>query len=176
MKEGWTTAAPHPYSSLNTFQEETMTNSFLNQFQSITLNLLRIVAGLLYMQHGAQKLFGVLGGFGGEPGATAPLFSLMGHAGVLEFVGGIAIALGLLTRPVAFLLAGEMATAYFVLQHLPQGFWPILNGGEPALLYLVIFLFLMAHGAGAFSIDELLHRQREDAQRQAAATYDSSTK
>jgi putative oxidoreductase len=147
-----------------------LTTSFLNQFQGITLNLLRIVAGLLYMQHGAQKLFGVLGGFGGEPGATAPLFSLMGVAGVLEFFGGLAIALGLLTRPVAFVLAGKMATAYFVLQHLPQGFWPILNGGELALLYMVILLFLVAHGAGVFSLDELRRRQREAAQRQAAAT------
>ena len=130
-------------------------------FQSITLTLLRVVAGLLYMQHGAQKLFGVLGGFGGEPGATAPLFSLMGLAGVLEFFGGLAIVVGLLTRPVAFVLAGEMATAYFVLQHLPQGFWPILNGGEPALLYLVIFLYLVAHGAGGLSLDALLDQQQE---------------
>jgi putative oxidoreductase len=83
----------------------------LSQFQRMTLTLLCVVAGLLYLQHGSQKLFGVLGGFGGEPGATAPLFSLMGLAGVLEIFGGLAIALGLLTRPVAFMLAGEMVTA-----------------------------------------------------------------
>lgn len=88
-----------------------MNLSIPSQFQSITLTLLRIVAGPLYMQHGAQKLFGVLGGFGGEPGAVAPLFSLMGLAGVLEFFGGFAIVVGLLTRPIAFVLAGEMAAA-----------------------------------------------------------------
>ena len=128
-------------------------------FQSITPTLLRVVAGLLYMQHGAQKLFSVLGGFGGEPGATAPLFSLIGwRAGNLRWLRDCR---RLFTRPVALALAREMATACFVLAHLPQGFWPILNGGEPALLYLVIFLYLVAHGAGALSLDALLHRQQE---------------
>lgn len=132
-----------------------MSTHALDKLQPFSLALLRIAAGLLFMQHGAQKLFGLLGGVPPE-GTAVPLFSLMGLAGVLEFFGGFLIAIGLLTRPIAFLLAGEMAMAYFVLQHLPQGFWPILNGGEPALLYMVIFLFLVTTGAGAFSIDALL--------------------
>lgn len=127
----------------------------LDRLQPFSLALLRIAAGLLLMQHGAQKLFGAFGGVPPE-GTAVPLFSLMGLAGVLEFFGGFLIAIGLLTRPIALLLAGEMATAYFVLQHLPQSFWPILNGGELALLYMVIFLFLVTTGASAFSFDALL--------------------
>lgn len=110
------------------------------------------------MQHGAQKLFGVLGGVGGEPGSTVPLISLMGLAGVLEFFGGFLVALGLFTRPVAFVLAGEMAVAYF-RSHLPEGFWPILNRGELAALYAFIFLFLAANGGGRFSLDGLRGRR-----------------
>ena len=81
-----------------------MFNIIQSNFQSITLNLLRIVSGFLFMPHGAQKLFGLFGGFGGKPGATAPLFSLMGLAGILEFFGGFAILFGVFTRPVAFIL------------------------------------------------------------------------
>nr|MBA2565224.1 DoxX family protein [Gemmatimonadota bacterium] len=95
------------------------------RFAEIALNLLRIVAGLMLMQHGAQKLFGVLGGAGGD-GAAVPLVSLMGLAGVLEFFGGLAVAIGLFTRPVAFVLSGELAVAYFKA-HAPQGLFPILN-------------------------------------------------
>lgn len=115
------------------------------------MTLLRIVAGLLFMQHGAQKLLGMLGGMNGS-GATASMFSLLWIAGVLEFFGGLLVALGLLTRPVAFVLAGEMAVAYF-MAHAPQGFWPILNRGELAALYCFVFLFFAAHGAGPLSID-----------------------
>lgn len=132
-----------------------MSTHALDKLQPFSLALLRIAAGLLFMQHGAQKLFGVLGGVPPE-GTAVPLFSLMGLAGVLECFGGFLVAIGLLTRPIAFLLAGEMAMAYFVLQHLPRGIWPILNGGELALLYMVIFLFLVTTGAGAYSIDALL--------------------
>ena len=124
----------------------------------ITRALLRIVTGLLFLQHGAQKLFGWFGGMGGN-GATAALNTLPGIAGVLEFYGGLLILVGLLTRPVAFLLAGEMAVAYF-RSHAPHGFWPIENRGELAALYSFLFLFFAAHGAGAFSLDSLLfHRQ-----------------
>lgn len=130
----------------------------LDRLQPFALALLRIAAGLLYMEHGVQKLFGWLGGFGPE-GTAVPLFSLMGLAGVLEVFGGFAIAVGLLTRPVAFILAGEMFTAYFILQHLPHGFFPIQNGGEPAFLYMVIFLFFVTTGAGAFSLDALLSKR-----------------
>jgi putative oxidoreductase len=121
--------------------------------------LLRIGAGLLFMQHGAQKLLGWLGGFGGEPGATAELFSLMGLAGVLELFGGLLIVLGLLTRPVALLVALEMVSAYF-MAHQPRGGFPIQNGGELALLYALVFVFLLANGSGPVSLDRWWARQR----------------
>ena len=124
--------------------------------RDVTHVLLRVVAGWLFAQHGAQKLFGWFGGAGAD-GGTVALFSLMGLAGVLEFYGGIAIMLGAFTRPVAFVLAGEMAVAY-LMAHQPYGAWPILNRGEPAALFAFIFLFLAAHGAGAFALDGLLHR------------------
>jgi putative oxidoreductase len=145
-----------------------MLTQSLDRLQPFSLALLRIAAGLLYMQHGAQKLFGAFGGVPQE-GTAVPLFTLMWLAGVLEIFVGFLIAIGLLTRPVAFLLAGEMATAYFVLQHLPQGIWPILNGGELALLYLVIFLFLVTAGAGAFSLDALLSGRPGTARRARVA-------
>lgn len=121
--------------------------------------LLRVGAGLLFMQHGAQKLFGVLGGFGGTPGAHAPLASMMGLAGVLEFGGGLLLALGLLVRPVATLVLIEMSWAY-VTVHLPKGGWPMLNQGEMALLYALVFAFLIGNGAGPASIDAALRRGR----------------
>src|SRR5262245_53731334 len=95
--------------------------------------VLRVIAGCLFACHGAQKLFGVLGGFGGQPGATAPLWSLMGAIGLVEFVSGLLIAFGVLTSYAALLASGEMAVAYFT-QHFPRGFWPIQNGGELAVL------------------------------------------
>ncbi len=113
--------------------------------------LLRIGAGLLFMCHGAQKLFGVFGGMG-TPGTTAPLMSQMGLAGVLEGVGGLLLVLGLFTRPVAALVAGEMLVAYFQA-HFPRGGWPIENGGEVPLLYMLVFLFLAGNGAGLASLD-----------------------
>jgi putative oxidoreductase len=122
----------------------------------ITYAALRIVAGLMLLCHGGQKLFGWFGGFG-APGATAPLVSLMGAAGVIEFFGGGLLMLGLFTRPVAFLMAGEMAVAYF-MGHASHGFWPIVNHGEPAVLNCFIFLFYSAHGAGQFSLDAMMHR------------------
>jgi putative oxidoreductase len=121
-----------------------------------TLVALRIGAGLLFMQHGVQKLFGLLGGMDGA-GASASLFSLMGAAGVLEFFGGLLIVLGLFTRPVAFLLATQMIVAYFIA-HVPQGNVPILNGGELALLYALVFGFLASAGSGEWSVDNLIAR------------------
>ena len=115
----------------------------------------RVAAGLLFMQHGAQKLFGMLGGFGGTPGAHAPFLSQMGLAGVLEFGGGLLIAAGLFTRPVAVLLVGEMCVAFFQA-HLPRGGWPIQNQGELALVYASIWVYFAAHGAGPFSVDATL--------------------
>jgi len=122
-----------------------------------THTLLRIGAGLLYMEHGLQKLFGMFGGMGDTPGATVPLVSLMGLAGVLETFGGLLLVLGLLTRPVAFVLAGEMLVAFFKA-HLPQGGAPIQNHGELPLLYMLVFLFLVGHGAGRASLDARRHR------------------
>jgi putative oxidoreductase len=109
--------------------------------------LLRVVAGLLFACHGAQKLFGVFGGMGGQSGTSMPLFSLMGFAGCIELIGGLLIALGVLTSVAAFIASGEMAFAYFT-QHFPRGFWPIQNGGELAVLYCFLFLYIAAYDAG----------------------------
>ena len=114
--------------------------------------ILRIGAGLLFMEHGLQKLFGVLGGAGGA-GQTVPLMSQLGLAGVLEFVGGLLLIVGLATRPVAFILMCEMIAAY-VIALLPRGGWPVQNQGELALLYAFIFAFLVGNGAGPVSIDQ----------------------
>jgi putative oxidoreductase len=115
------------------------------------LSILRIVSGLLFMQHGAQKLFGLLGG------TSVHWLSLMGLAGALEFFGGLLVVVGLATRPVAFFLAGEMAFAYFMV-HGPSNFWPLLNGGDLAVLFCFAFLYLSAAGAGPWSVDRLLRR------------------
>jgi putative oxidoreductase len=129
-----------------------------NSYTNLALTLLRIIAGLLFMQHGAQKLFGVFGGLGGN-GAPAPFPQLMWFAGVMEFFGGLCVLLGLFTRPVAFLLSGEMAVAYF-MGHAPRGFWPILNHGELAVLFCFIFLFLAVAGGGQFTLDKLIYRKK----------------
>lgn len=121
--------------------------------QPYFLFLLRIVAGFTFSLHGVQKLFGLLGGMGGT-GAKAQFFTVIWFAGFLEAVGGALILLGLFTRPVAFLLSGQMAVAYF-WGHFPKGFWPILNSGELAALYSFIFLYLFAAGAGPWSLDHL---------------------
>ncbi len=120
-------------------------NRYLGKYSDLLYTVLRIVAGLLWAQHGAQKLFGVLGATGR---ATAPL---MMTAGAVEFFGGLAIALGLFTSWVAFIAAGEMAVAYF-RSHLPQGFWPILNRGELAVLYCFIYLYVASRGGGRFAL------------------------
>ncbi len=122
----------------------------------LTHVLLRVVAGVLIAQHGGQKLFGWLGGVDGAGAAVAPM-SQMGLAGALEFFGGIAIVLGLFTRPVAFVLSGELAVAYFQA-HQAHGAWPIQNHGEVAVLYSFIFLSLAARGAGRWSLDAMRHR------------------
>ena len=117
-------------------------------------SVLRIMAGVLFMAHGCQKLFGMFGGHG-----TAPMWSEIWVAGVLETFGGALITLGLFTRPVAFLLCGEMAVAYF-RQHFPRGFWPIRNGGELAVLFCFIFLYIVADGPGPLSLDRLVRRKK----------------
>jgi putative oxidoreductase len=118
------------------------------------LSLLRIVAAFLFIAHGTQKLFAWPID---EPRDAAQLLSLMGLAGVLETFGGTLLLLGWLTRPVAFLLAGEMAVAYF-MSHFPRGFWPILNRGELPVLYCFLFLYLAAIGGGPWSIDAVRSR------------------
>jgi putative oxidoreductase len=117
--------------------------------EQVALNLLRIVSGFLVWQHGAQKLLGFPGG---QP--VEDFLGMLGLAGMLEMVGGVLLVLGLFTRPVAFVLAGEMAWAYFQV-HAPQGFWPILNGGEAAAFNSFLFLYVAARGGGVFSVDGL---------------------
>jgi len=114
----------------------------------LTFFLLRVVSGLLFCQAGSVKLFGW---FGGMPPGTEMTMQL--HIGaVLEVFGGIAIMLGLFTRPVAFILSGEMAVAYFQF-HQPNGVWPVQNHGGEAVLFCFIFLYMAAHGGGALSVD-----------------------
>jgi putative oxidoreductase len=120
--------------------------------------LLRVVAGLLFLQAGGMKLFGWFGGIPG--GMTIRLLSQVGIGGALEFFGGVLVLVGLFTRPVAFVLSGEMAVAYWQF-HAPHGFWPIQNHGEPAVLLCFIFLYLAAQDSGAWSLDEVVRRRRE---------------
>lgn len=116
-------------------------------------SVLRIVTAFLFMQVGTAKLFAFPGAIM-PGGGTAPPGSLPGVAGILETFGGLLLLLGLFTRPVAFLLSGEMAVAYFYA-HAPHGFWPVLNQGAPAALYAFLFLYLSAAGGGPWSIDAL---------------------
>ncbi|MFJ6323693.1 MULTISPECIES: DoxX family protein [unclassified Rhizobium] len=121
----------------------------LNQYQPYALTILRIVVGLLFIEHGTQKLFGFPAGghFDG------PLPTLMLVQGILEAFGGLAIALGLFTRPIAFILCGNMAVAYF-MAHMPQNFFPVNNQGDAAILYCFVFLFLFFAGPGPLAIDK----------------------
>jgi len=123
-------------------------------------SLLRVVTGALFMEHGLQKLFGLLLDPSQPWRGAPPAFSQFWFAGVLETFGGALIVLGLFTRPVAFLLAGEMAVAYFTA-HFPRSFWPVINGGEHTVLYCFIYLYLFATGAGPFSVDAELKARRK---------------
>jgi len=120
------------------------------EWEPRALSILRIVVGLLYMEHGLAKLFA----FPIAAGHPA-MFQLLWFAGVLEMFGGMLIALGLFTRPVAFILSGEMAVAYF-MAHLPKSFFPLVNGGDAAILYCFIFLYLFIVGGGCWSLDRLI--------------------
>ena len=119
--------------------------------------ILRIGAALLFMQHGVMKLFGWLGGMDGN-GATVELMSRMGLAGVIEVFGSILIVIGFLTRPVAAIMFIEMLAAYWIA-HMPQGGFPIQNGGEVPLLFALVWLFLVGNGAGPWSVDRELGRR-----------------
>jgi putative oxidoreductase len=122
----------------------------LGSYSSHLYAIMRAVVGLLYACHGAQKLFGVFGGIG--DGSAAPLLSLMGLAGVIEFFGGLLIALGFFAATAAFIASGQMAAAYF-MAHFPKGFWPIENQGELAVLFCFVFLYIASRGSGIWSID-----------------------
>lgn len=119
-----------------------------NTYQSEFRSILRIMTGLLFLQHGTQKLLN----FPDASQGTAELMSLSGAAGIIEFFGGILFIIGLFTRPVAFLLCGFTAVAYWMV-HGPQSFYPIINKGELAALYCFVFLYFVAAGPGVWSID-----------------------
>jgi len=128
-----------------------MANPLPPQTASYALGLLRIVAALLFIDHGTQKLFGFPIAPAG--GASPAMFSMFWFAGVLETVGGILVLVGFFTRPAAFVLSGLMAFAYFIA-HFPRSFWPVANGGDAAILFCFVFLYLAAAGPGAFSINK----------------------
>jgi putative oxidoreductase len=122
----------------------------LGRYAEVIYAALRVVAGLMFALHGAQKLLG----FGG---AKAPLASMMGLAGIIELVGGLLIAIGLFASVAAFVASGEMAVAYF-MAHAPRGWSPLANQGELAALYCFVFLYVAARGAGRYSADASLRR------------------
>src|SRR5436190_6085432 len=128
---------------------ETPKNPFFSFRSARLLSVLRIVVAGLFIQHGMAKLLHVpyVASFD-----NVHLMSLVGLAGMLEIVGGLLLLIGLFTRPVAFILSGEMAVAYF-LGHAPHGFWPVLNQGHPAILFCFIWLYLSAAGPGPWSLD-----------------------
>jgi putative oxidoreductase len=127
-------------------------DSFYSAWTQRTLSVLRFIAAFMFIAHGAQKLFGFLA----PPTATPfPVLSQIWVGGVLEFFGGILLLMGLFTRPVAFILSGTMAVAYFQM-HAPAGFLPLQNKGELAVLYSFVFLFLAVAGGGEWSLDRLL--------------------
>jgi putative oxidoreductase len=128
--------------------------AFLDACAPRVLSILRIVSALIFMEHGTQKWLNF------PPlGRPAPEFlSMSGFGGILELIGGFLLVLGLFTRPVAFLLSGEMAIAYW-WSHAPRGVFPVLNGGDAAILYCFIFLYLAVAGGGAWSLDRVLRRK-----------------
>jgi putative oxidoreductase len=124
------------------------TTSSLSKLSPLVLSILRIVTGLLFVEHGTMKLLD----FPASGHGTMPLFSLMGLAGVLELFGGALVTLGLYTRIAAFILSGEMAFAYF-MAHFPHSFFPIVNKGEAAILFCFAFLYFAFAGGGSLSVD-----------------------
>jgi putative oxidoreductase len=125
-----------------------------SEWEPRVLSIVRIVVGLLFLEHGSAKLLGF------PPGATAPAtFGLIWFAGAIELVGGALVAIGLLTRPAALIMSGEMAIAYF-MPHAPANFFPIVNRGDAAVLYCFIFLYLAVAGGGVWSLDTLISGDR----------------
>jgi putative oxidoreductase len=125
---------------------------WVGRYSELLYAAMRLVTGLLFACHGAQKLFGVLGG---ESQLSNPM---MLGAGVVEFAGGLLVALGLWASYAAFIASGEMAVAYFMV-HTPGGFWPILNKGELAVLYCFVFLFIASRGSGSWSVDDIVGKK-----------------
>ena len=130
-------------------------DDMLNFWSPRLQSVLRIITAFLFIQHGTQKMFG----FPAPQRAAFELFSMMGAAGVLEVIGGLLLLIGLFTRPVAFVLSGQMAFAYFMV-HAPASFWPLLNNGELAVQWCFLFLFFAAAGGGAWSLDRYLSKKR----------------
>lgn len=135
-----------------------ISTSICTRWSPHLLSVMRIVLAFLFMQHGGQKLFDfpVV-----KAGPALELLSLVGIAGLLELFGGLLLLLGLFTRPVAFVLSGQMAVAYF-MAHAPKGFWPIANKGELAALYCFAFLYLAAAGGGPWSLDRLFFKRSNE--------------
>ena len=127
-----------------------MSEGFSRGASRYAYTLMRFVVGLAFAQHGAQKLFGLLGGADGS-GGSVEMLSLMGLAGAIELVGGLLVAVGLLTRLAAFICSGQMAAAYF-MAHAGRSFWPIENGGELAVLFCFVFLYIASRGGGPLSL------------------------
>ncbi len=126
---------------------------WLGKYSEVFYALMRLVAGLLFASHGAQKLFGVFGG------QSLPASPLVVSAGVIELIGGGLVALGLWTEYAAFVASGQMAVAYF-MAHASGGFWPIVNKGELAVLYCFVFLYIASRGSGRLSVDALAKKRR----------------
>jgi putative oxidoreductase len=126
---------------------------FCTKWQPQFLSVLRIMAGLLFLEHGTSKYLGFP-----HVDKVPEALSMSGVGGMLELIGGALIALGLFTRPVAFLLAGEMAIAYFYA-HAPRAFFPVLNAGDAAILFCFVFLYLFFAGPGPWSIDAMMKRK-----------------
>jgi putative oxidoreductase len=137
----------------------TPTSPLIGRYGDVVVSAARVVFGLAFAQHGAQKLLGWFADPARAGGGGPAVGSLPWIAGVLELVGGPLIALGLVTRPVALVLAGEMAVAYF-MAHASRGFWPLMNRGEVVVLYCFVFLLLAAAGAGAYSLDAAFRGRR----------------
>jgi putative oxidoreductase len=130
-----------------------LSSDALERYTPYALALLRIVSALIFMEHGTQKLFG----FPPSSNPSPPMFSLYWFAAAIEVVGGILLLLGLFTRPTAFIASGEMAFAYW-MSHAPRNMFPVLNGGDAAILYCFVFLLLVFTGPGAWSLDGLFRR------------------
>ena len=131
-----------------------MAGSLVNSLRGYALSITRMVVGLTFMSHGLQKVFGMLGG------KPVPFASMAGVGGYLELIGGILILVGLFARPAAFVLSGEMAVAYFKF-HAPKGLWPVVNGGELAVVYCFVFLYLTFSGPGPLSLDRILRGKQK---------------